>query len=179
MLVGEGVPIVSGSMLTTADIYHFNVTNLTGEDIFAFDSFRLTVTEGTFFEGSQLSSPTADLEFNAFAPPSGRPVGDSFFVLGDPAFPGTVVDSASELSASAFANLGSPIVVDGATETVAVLTVTEGAVVGFDLNAFAFNSGGNNIGSFFASKIPEPTSLALLAAGLGVCGLRVLRSGAV
>ncbi|MEM6334116.1 MAG: PEP-CTERM sorting domain-containing protein [Planctomycetota bacterium] len=171
----DGVAVVEGFAQLNADVYTFDVTNSSGQDIFAFDAMVFTVSGGTLLQGANFSSSSPVLDFNPFVPPDGALVADSFFVAPDPATPGVNVDTDSELSATAIANLGSPYIVDGATATVAVLVVTEGATIDFNFgDATGVNALGETIGPVV--EVPEPASLALAAAGLAIAGLRRRRA---
>ena len=142
---------------TNYDAYGAMLTNPTSETITAFDGivFGNLLETGlqNFFGGADLTPPL---------------IADSFFVGGNLAFPGTNVDAGGVLSASSIADLDNVFVPANGSETIAFLAVAPGATPVLD-GGFAFNANGETAG---ALVIPEPASLALLAAGLGVAGLR-------
>ncbi|MEO0586909.1 MAG: PEP-CTERM sorting domain-containing protein [Planctomycetota bacterium] len=142
---------------TNYDAYAAVVTNPTGDTIAAFDSISFSGLLGAGLQNNFGGTSTA-------APL----VADSFFVGGNLAFPGTNEDAGGVLSASSIADLDNVFVPANGSESIAFLAVAPGAVPVLD-GGVAFNANGEAVGPLV---IPEPASLALLAAGLGVAGLR-------
>jgi len=155
----------------TVDVYFFDITNTTGSPIDTLDSPTFTVSGGTFVQdGGNFNRDTT-----AFPTVSIFTVGDSFFVLDRLAAPGVNVDTTTELSAEAIADLDNVWVADGTTETVAVLAVTQGATVSFNFGeAFAL-SGGQNVGTIQGEGGPVIPAPAALPAGLALMGIVGLR----
>jgi len=163
----DGVEFVETSPF---DIYEFQVTNNTGQNLFTFQNL---VFQGDFLQGASSAKLGAELAadpFDGFIPGT-QLTPDTFFTDDNaaPSSPSGIVDTASELSSVSVGILGQPWIVDGATEAIALFSVPAGTPVGLD----TFVSGGGTTGSVLTpiTVIPEPASMALL--GLG--GLALLR----
>ncbi|MEM6334113.1 MAG: hypothetical protein AAF823_12325 [Planctomycetota bacterium] len=116
------------------DLYTFDVTNVTDQPIFAFDSLGFSGILDTGREGA-LWSGAVDTTW-----------ADSAFIGGSLAMPGTNVDGGGVLSTAGIADLGNALVGGHATETVAQLAVTPGTVPVFE-SGEAINSFGQPVGT--------------------------------
>jgi len=160
-VIGQVVSAGSQSTQTGAvDLYHFQVTNNSGQDLFTFNNLDF---DGQFIQGTTTTKAGTGLP---------EPAPDFFFAatfaaddeLAPTAF-GTVVETETDFDIPSVATLGTPWVADQATESVVVFSVPTGAPAPVFNGGFAVVDGQNQ------SIVPEPTSLALL--GLG--GLLVAR----
>lgn len=151
------------------DIYEFRVTNNTGQAIFSFQD--VAISADLLQVGGKKAQVGTALAVDAFNDyiPGDQFTPDSFFTDDrvEPSMFGNTSDSGSELSAESIATLGEAWLADGATETIAVLSVSAGSSIP------TLVSGGATTGSVVTAitVVPEPVSVVLLGMG-GLCLLR-------
>lgn len=156
------------------DTWTFDVTNNTSETIVG---FGLDATDNIAFFGeflqaggqSNAATPTLGPDPLSAAPQveSDALEDDTFFIGSGDIVASLVVDTDSELSASFFGSSGFSIA-PGETASIAFFSVAPGTTPSGGIGALAISESGAQT----EIVIPEPASIALLAAGLGIAGLR-------
>jgi len=161
----------------TFDTYTFDVTNNTSRSI---DTFGIDATDNISFTGNFLQAGGAtdrpvpallpDPLAGLFGLPGDALQDDTFFIADDEGGAGTkvvlgIIDSATELTASAVASTGN-IIAPGETRSIAFFSVEPGTVPtgGFGAPAIGLVNGQRQILARI-EEIPEPSSLALLGLG--------------
>lgn len=157
----------------TFDTYTFDVTNNTSNTITAFgiDASNPISFFGNFLQaGGNATNAAPSLEADVFAafvnPPGVALEDDTFFIGSGTLLFADTVDSDTELSASLAGSSGLSIL-PGETESIAFFAVPEGETPTGGLGAPAVFEDGS-----FELIVPEPASIALLASGLSLAGLR-------
>ena len=175
-IVFDGV----GFLPAPFDVYHFEVYNHLGVDLFTlenplFNGPWLNASAVPIF--SQVGTDLPADPFDGVVPPFGDNfTPDTFFTYtsnGSTPFADTPVDTTSSLGATTVAALGDPWIPSGATETIAVLTVPAGESLDPTGGMFTRPFGFIVSGEIYYIYVPEPGTMAL--AGLGLIGVMLRR----